>query len=46
MPQEPATKPSSLSDIHNMLGTDEPSSTSSPDTQADPTPQESKVKGQ
>lgn len=46
IPQEPATKPSSLSDIHNMLGTDEPSSTSSLDTQADPTPQESRLKGQ
>jgi transcriptional regulator with XRE-family HTH domain len=44
--QEPGTKPSSLSDIHNMLGTDEPSSTSSPDTQNDQKWQDSRVKGQ
>ncbi|MGJ5676293.1 MAG: helix-turn-helix transcriptional regulator [Nostochopsis sp.] len=43
--QQPATKPSSLSDIHNMLGTDEPSPTSSSDTQTDQKSQESIVKG-
>ncbi|WP_026082648.1 helix-turn-helix transcriptional regulator [Mastigocladopsis repens] len=32
--EEPAAKPSSLSEIHHLLGTDEPYSTSSPNSEA------------